>query len=511
MSVETGPRPSVAGSAEQSVRRRRGSGTRHEEATDRAVGATAGGVVASLVVASLALSRFTSPFARIGLLVLWAALAVGALTVESRLARSKRSISPRSPDRSSRWRRLRAFAATFAACVVASAVTLMLLGWVAVAVLPGCFLAGALAAGRHSRVSLRPSRPVRWIPLLVLLFAVPALFSLETTLSADGSDPLSIRAVEWLRDNGGAGVVNSTEHWWYTNHAPPVGGTPSTVPAAPTASEAATTLTPLHTPAAAPLPGEGEWTVTAGTSAHPAVAKTFLRPDATHTSVVVGVLRVDPALVRMKLVAGSEQPGAGAPGDGEVPTADRATLVAAFNAGFRMAEANGGWFSAGRTAVPLRDGAASLVLRDDGHADVGVWGRDDRMDQTVTGVRQNLALIVDGGRLVPGTQDAANLLWGKTLGHKVLVNRSGVGITRDGALVYVGGPGMSVATLGQTLIEAGAVRAMEMDINTAWVDAYTYAPGANGPTGSKLVDSISHGPDRYLRPQSRDFISVTSR
>lgn len=477
--------------------------------TDRAVGATAGGISAAALLASVVLARFTSTPARIGLLCLWAAMVAGAFVWGARSRRPVRSVEVRPPDRPARRRRLRSFLITAAVCVAGSAVALVFLGCSVVAVVPGILAAGATAAARSSSVSLRPSRPVRWIPLLILVIAVPALFSLETSLTANSADSLSIRAVEWLRDNGGAGVVNGTEHWWYTKHAPPVGGTPSTVPPAPTGTDLAVTLRPLTSPATPPLPGEGQWTVTAGTPQHPAVATTFLRPDATHTSVVVGVMRIDPSLVRMRLIPGTEQPGGSVAGNGAVPTDDRASLVATFNAGFRMNEANGGWFSASRTAESLRDGSASLVLRDDGRADVGVWGRDDHMDPHVTAVRQNLALIVDGGRLVPGTQDAANLLWGKTLGHKVLVNRSGIGVTADGALVYVGGPGMSVATLGRTLIAAGAVRAMEMDINTAWVNAFTYTSGPTGPAGTKLVDSMTHGPDRYLRPQTRDFVDVT--
>src|SRR5262249_62328871 len=45
-------------------------------------------------------------------------------------------------------------------------------------------------------------------------------------LTAPGTDPLSARSVEWVRDHGGGGIVNRIEHWWYTNHPPPVGGRP---------------------------------------------------------------------------------------------------------------------------------------------------------------------------------------------------------------------------------------------------------------------------------------------
>lgn len=507
-SVKAEPEPRV----ERAGSRRSESGAAPPHAEDRLVGAVVGVLAVAFLLGSAVLARYPSLPTRIGLLLLWTSMACAGAVVGFRARhhfRPPRSIQVRPPDRTARHRRFWAFTVGAAACAAGSAAVVLLSGWTLVVLVPGLLLAASTGTVRFRRLSLRPSRPLRWIPALVALLAVPALFSLEVALTADSSDPMSIRAVEWLRDHGGAGVVDSTEHWWYTNHAPPVGGTPSTVPSAPPAAERAMALTPLRTPAATPLPGEGQWTVTAGTTERPAVATTFLRPDPVHTSIVVGVLRIDPSQVHMDLIAGTEQPGGPAPSGGAVPAADRGSLVAAFNAGFRMSEANGGWYSAGRTAVPLRDGSAALVLRDDGRADVGVWGRDDRMEPHVTAVRQNLALIVDGGRLVSGTEDAANLLWGKTLGHKVLVNRSGVGITADGALVYVGGPGLSVATLGRTLVAAGAVRAMEMDINTAWVNAFTYVPGPNGPTGTKLVDTMTHGADRYLRPQTRDFVAVT--
>ena len=257
-----------------------------------------------------------------------------------------------------------------------------------------------------------------------------------------------------------------------------------------------------------PLDGEGQWIVVAGTASRPAVAATLVRPDDVHTSVMVGVLRIDPAQVRMSLVPGTELPGGPTPSEGAVPEADRAKLVAVFNAGFRMQESGGGWFADGREAAPLRDGAASLVLRDDGRADVGVWGRDAMMDPHVTAVRQNLELLVDGGQVVPGTEDNSSLRWGATLGNAVLVDRSGVGVTADGALVYVGGPGLSVTSLARTLVAAGAVRAMELDINKQWVDAYTFLPGPDGPVGHKLVDAMRYPPEHYLSPQSRDFISA---
>ncbi len=91
-------------------------------------------------------------------------------------------------------------------------------------------------------------------------------------------------------------------------------------------------------------------------------------------------------------------------------------------------------------------------------------------------VRQNLDLLVDNGQPVPGLDATDTTKWGATLGNAVYVWRSGLGVTADGALVYVGGPGLNITDLADLLVRAGAVRAMELDINTDWVTFATLRP-----------------------------------
>ena len=78
--------------------------------------------------------------------------------------------------------------------------------------------------------------------------------------------------------------------------------------------------------------------------------------------------------------------------------------------------------------------------------------------------------------------------------------------------MYAGGPAMSVLSLAKTLQNAGAVRAMELDINTDWVSAYTYvndpATDPNAPVvGIKLGGDMSRSGDRYLQLGERDFFA----
>jgi hypothetical protein len=175
-------------------------------------------------------------------------------------------------------------------------------------------------------------------------------------------------------------------------------------------------IVPLASPAIA---GEGQWSpVGRLVGGVPAIYETTLRPDAIHTSYVVGVAWMDTKLLKATLYSGSQIPGGG-PYTYTAPVqpgvAD--SLVAAFNAGFLMSDANGGYYTQGKSVLPLRAGAASFVIYRNGSATVGEWGRDVTMTPNVVSVRQNLDLLVDGGKPVPGLNAADTTQWGNTLGN----------------------------------------------------------------------------------------------
>jgi hypothetical protein len=125
-------------------------------------------------------------------------------------------------------------------------------------------------------------------------------------------------------------------------------------------------------------------------------------------------------------------------------------------------------------------------------------------------VRQNLELLVDDGKLSPALRDD-DATGFDGLGNNVYVWRSGVGVDANGALVYAGGNALSSRTLAKTLQAAGAVRAMELDVDTDGVSAYTYVNANDDPgapvVGRKLAADMEHGGDRYLRPGERDFFA----
>jgi hypothetical protein len=106
---------------------------------------------------------------------------------------------------------------------------------------------------------------------------------------------------------------------------------------------------------------------------------------------------MDTRVLSARLYSGSKSPGGGpyrytAP----IAPAQARTLVAAFNGGFQLKDARGGYYTEGRMVAPLRPGAASLVISADGSVTVGAWGRDVTMTRNVVSVRQNLMPLVAG-------------------------------------------------------------------------------------------------------------------
>jgi hypothetical protein len=266
------------------------------------------------------------------------------------------------------------------------------------------------------------------------------------------------------------------------------------------------------------LAGQGLWHATGRlVDGRPVVYETTLEPPQ-DPGVVAGVAWMDARLLRPTLYSGSLSPGGfGWKYTAPVPASAARTLVAAFNGGFQFPSTDGGYFSEGKLVFPLRVGAASLVIYKDGSAIVGDWGRDATMGPTVVAVRQNLNLLVDHGQAVPGLNPSDIWTWGPTLGGIPNVWRSGLGQTADGALVYVAGPSLTVVDLASLLVRAGAVRAMELDINPYWTVFATYAPstptGRAAPlNGVDLMPDMVGGPDRFFDPSwNRDFITVSAR
>ena len=103
--------------------------------------------------------------------------------------------------------------------------------------------------------------------------------------------------------------------------------------------------------------------------------------------------------------------------------------------------------------------------------------------------------------------------WGATLGGGYYAWRSGIGITKDGRVVYVYGSALNAHDLGLLLQRAGAVEGMQMDINPAWMkfDYYQAKGNSADPIPVPLLPTQQASPYSYYTPSTRDFTAVYAR
>jgi hypothetical protein len=256
----------------------------------------------------------------------------------------------------------------------------------------------------------------------------------------------------------------------------------------------------------------------------PAVYETTLVPP--HGSQPAGIAWLDTHLLAARLYSGSESPGGGpyrytAP----IQPASARHLVAAFNGGFKMNAAEGGYYTEGRMIDPLHPAAASLVIYADGSVNIGAWGSDVRMAPDVVAVRQNLLPLVADGQPTARATGPDWRAWGNTCGATSCAHsvpsiahqwRTAVGVTSDGALVYTQGPGLDPTQLADLLVRTGVVRGMELDINPDWPIFATYDPTTEHPvampSNGRLLTATVRGPGTFFDPSwARDFITMSAR
>jgi hypothetical protein len=359
-----------------------------------------------------------------------------------------------------------------------------------------------------------------------------AVFMLRPTSMSFGE-----RSAEWVRSlPAGNWVVDEAEHYYYSSKAPkpggpqlkalPVVGLPnsSTGGSHPTTTTTTTTTPKPVTPAAVwpppiksvfphPLPGEGIWKPTGPpVNGGPPVLVTTFRTETDYPQIVAYVAWFDHTRTALAYYPGRyEPPNAAVRGPMMVPLDQRSRLLATFNAGFIYSDGTNGSSDNGLVNEPLTDGNATLIGYRNGRVAIVKWSGGPNAGPNVAWARQSLAPIVWNGALNPELNDNPDSpQWGYTLGNAVRVWRTGVGIDRRGNLIYLVANDQTVITLAQALLHAGAVDAMEFDINPEWhtLITYTHRPGL---VPTMVEPQPMQSPDRYLVPDDRDFFAVYRR
>ena len=364
------------------------------------------------------------------------------------------------------------------------------------------------SVGEATRLDRRRRR--RRIRLLValatLVVLAPPAYSYTTTMMQPSSLPLWPRSVEWLRAHHGNWLVDEVEHYYYSWRAPAKGGPQLTsLPAVGLGASPAAKARARHRPAvvppriepvfAHPLPGEGVWRgtgpVVQGRS--PVLLTTF-RTEVDYPRIVAYVAWFDHTRTAMAFYPGRyEPPNAPVRGPMSVPYGQRWRLLATFNGGFIYRDGSNGSSINGRSYEPLKAGLATLIAYRDGRVDMTTWNGGPVAGPQVAFARQSLPLIINHGHLNPALNDSSQ--WGYTLGNAVRVWRTGVGIDRHGNLIYAAADYQTVVTLARILQRAGAVRAMQLDINPEWptLITYTHHGGSIRPGSCPTTNSRQRG------------------
>ena len=209
---------------------------------------------------------------------------------------------------------------------------------------------------------------------------------------------------------------------------------------------------------------------------------------------------------------------------GIIPKSEWPNLVAAFNGGYLTKHGRFGAMFNNVHVVPPKEGFATAALTKDGKLDIGAWGTEiDPNDKNIVTYRQNLRPIVSGGKIpediyqrsrgaIRPDASASDPLEGDLKAHTW---RSGIGITKTGAILFAAGDFLDGELLATALQTAGAERAMQLDVNASYFCVFLLFE----PSDEKgNVEGFVLGPKMTPRTgqfttsrNGKDFVYVTKR
>ncbi len=266
-----------------------------------------------------------------------------------------------------------------------------------------------------------------------------------------------------------------------------------------------------------PINGEGEW-LPIDVPQFPkdvVLARTFLRTDPQRPYAIVTLIRINMKMLKLSAVAGTKEPGGGEgnPGPGKIPQDIQASggLVAAFNGGFQEKDGNYGMVVGNKTYLPLLKGLATLVV--DKNYNLSIIDYEGQpVGQDNIAIRQNGGMLVEDSQIIPSLNNQQYGIWGRTTTNSMYTWRSGIGITAKGNLIYAVGPSLVPETLAAALQRAGAVNAMQLDINPFWVRFVVFNPYWQGKyIHYSILKNMYDGGTNFLQGYQKDFFYLYKR
>lgn len=185
-------------------------------------------------------------------------------------------------------------------------------------------------------------------------------------------------------------------------------------------------------------------------------------------------------------------------------------VVAVFNGGFKPNAKAGGSMVDGVTLVPLVRNDMTIAINNGGHWAMGLWGGPNFPPRNFHAIsyRQNLGALVLHDSLSPSAAPQYWRRWGSPLHGQPREPRTGIGVDGHGNLIYVGTmQGVLANQLGTALMRAGAVTAMQLDMNPYWpiLGASRVALHTRGGAMAVQLPGSEHSPLIYESGWTRDF------
>lgn len=235
---------------------------------------------------------------------------------------------------------------------------------------------------------------------------------------------------------------------------------------------------------------------------------TTVKTDPERPYSMVRLVKIDMQKLSLAVVAGTKEPGGaiGNSGPGIIPDSVKSSnnLVAAFNGGFQMRDGHYGMIVQNKIFLPLKEGLATLVIDNNFKPQIIEYNGQNLGNYFA--VRQNGEMLIRDSKIIPSSSDKLAVIWGRSVTANMYTWRSGIGITKDGNLIYAVGPSLIPETLAKGLLLAGAVNAMQLDINPYWVRFVVFTPLGNGTyTHTSLFKNMYDGGNNFLSGYQKDF------
>lgn len=247
--------------------------------------------------------------------------------------------------------------------------------------------------------------------------------------------------------------------------------------------------------------------------------KTLIHPDRMRPFAAVAVVAIDLSQLELHLVAGNDEPKSQSvkrdERPGVVPEEHRATLVAAFNGGFKAMHGNYGMRVGEKLFIPPRDIACTIGKAPDGALGIHTFSKMKDEEPSLSWFRQTPPCLVEAGEPNPGLLHEFNRNWGATVGGDTIIRRSALGLSKDKRYAYYAlGDAVTAQSLGRAMQAVGAYDAAQLDVNYSYPRFMLYeASEAGVPMATApLLPDLKYSPTDYVgAPSQRDFFYVTRK